>query len=88
MRICDLKQKEIINTCSCRSLGCPSDVEFDIVTGCLTALIASEPGRFCNLLCRETECVIPWKCINQIGEDIILVSIKEEKCLQNDSFRR
>lgn len=84
MRICDLKQKEIINTCTCRSLGCPSDIEFDILTGCLTALVVSEPGRFCNLFCRENECVIPWKCINQIGEDIILVSVKEDHCLRND----
>lgn len=85
MRLCDLKQKEIINTCTCRSLGCPSDIEFDIITGCLTALIVSEPGRLCNFFCRENEYIIPWKCINQIGEDIILVSLKEEKCLRNNA---
>lgn len=84
MRLCDLKQKEIINTCTCRSLGCPSDVEFDIHTGCMTALIVSEPSRLCNFFCRESEYVIPWKCINQIGEDIILVSFKEEKCLRSE----
>lgn len=86
MRICDLKQKEIINTCTCRSLGCPSDIEFDILSGCLTALVVSEPGRLCNLFSRENEYVIPWNCINQIGEDIILVSLKEEKCLKNTPY--
>ena len=84
MRLCDLKQKEIINTCTCRSLGCPSDIEFDIHTGCMTALIVSEPSRLCNFFYRENEYVIPWKCINQIGEDIILVSFKEEKCLRSE----
>ena len=29
MRICELRQKEVINTCTCRSLGCPIDIEFD-----------------------------------------------------------
>ena len=30
MRICELKQKEVINICTCRTLGCPVDVEFAI----------------------------------------------------------
>ena len=40
MRLCELKQKEIINTCTCRCLGCPIDVEFDCKTGQITALVA------------------------------------------------
>ena len=32
MRVCELKQKEIINVCTCKSLGCPIDVEFDCKT--------------------------------------------------------
>ena len=27
MRIIDLKQKEVINTCNCKALGCPVDVD-------------------------------------------------------------
>lgn len=84
MRVCDLKQKEVINTCTCRSLGCPADVEFDCQTGCLTALIVPSPGRFCSLFSRESEYVIPWECICQIGDDIILVNIKEEKCFHKE----
>ena len=79
MRICELKQKEVINTCTCKSLGCPSDIEFDCNTGCITALVMPGPGRFCCLFGKENECVIPWKCICQIGDDIILVSIREDQ---------
>ena len=43
MRICELRQKEVINTCTCRSLGCPIDIEFDCRTSCLSALVL--PGR-------------------------------------------
>ena len=39
MRLCELKQKEIINTCTCRCLGCPIDVEFDCKTGQILSLI-------------------------------------------------
>ncbi|MCI5700321.1 MAG: YlmC/YmxH family sporulation protein [Lachnospiraceae bacterium] len=80
MRLCELKQKEVINVCTCKSLGCPVDVEFDCKSGCLTALIVPGPGRICGLFGRETECVIPWNCIQQVGEDIILAEVNEEKC--------
>ncbi|MDD7729405.1 MAG: YlmC/YmxH family sporulation protein, partial [Clostridia bacterium] len=81
---CELKQKEIINICTCRSLGCPIDVEFDCVTGRLTALIVPGPGKFCTFFGRDSEFIIPWECIRQIGDDIILVEIQEEKCLHKD----
>lgn len=84
MRVCELKQKEVINVCTCRCLGCPIDVEFDCRTSCLTALIVPGPGKFCNIFGRESEYIIPWKCIKQIGTDIILVEIQEEKCCHKD----
>lgn len=84
MRICELKQKEIINICTCKSLGCPIDAEFDCKTSCLTALIAPGPGKFCCFFGRESEVVIPWNCIRQIGEDIILVEIREEDCCKKN----
>lgn len=81
MRLCELRQKEVINTCTCKSLGCPIDVEFDCSTGCLEALIVPVPGKFWSCFCKEAEYRIPWKCICQIGDDIILVKICEEECL-------
>ena len=33
MRICDLKQKEVINVCTCGCIGCVSDVDIDPRTG-------------------------------------------------------
>ena len=50
MRIIDLKQKEVINTCNCKTLGCPVDVEFDPCNGQITALIIPGPGKFCCFL--------------------------------------
>ncbi len=76
MRLIELRQKEIINICTCSSLGCPADVEFNPRTGRITALIVPGPARFCGLLGRENDILIPWECICQIGEDIILVEMQ------------
>ncbi|MDO5798221.1 MAG: YlmC/YmxH family sporulation protein [Eubacteriales bacterium] len=84
MRLCELKQKEIINICTCRSFGCPIDLEFDEKSGKITALIVPGPGRFCCFWGRDSEYVIPWNNVCQIGEDIILVDIKEEKTFRKD----
>ena len=80
MRICELRQKEVINTCPCRSLGCVCDVDIDICTGFVKAIIVPGPAKICCFLGCDTEYIIPWECICQIGADIILVEIEEEKC--------
>lgn len=43
MRISDLKQKEVINAQDCKRLGFVGDVDFDMKSGCMTAIIV--PGR-------------------------------------------
>lgn len=79
MRIEELKRKEVINTCNCRILGCADDVEFDICTGCIKAIIVPGPGKFCGLICSEFEYIIPHQCIVQVGPDIILVKVDEDE---------
>jgi YlmC/YmxH family sporulation protein len=85
MRLSELKQKEVINVQTCRSLGCISDLEIDCKTGCILSLIVPGPGKLCWFLGREFEFCIPWKCIVQIGADIILVDMEEENCRQKCS---
>lgn len=84
MRICELKQKEVINANDCRRLGFVGDVDFDMCTGCLLALIVPGPGCFCGFIGREKEYVIPFCDICQVGDDVILVNVKkkhvEEAC--------
>ncbi len=82
MRICELKQKEVINICDCRRLGIVGDVDFDMETGCLLAIIVPGPGCFCGFLVREKEFVIPFCDIRQVGPDIILVNVDLEKATE------
>lgn len=53
MRVCQLRQKEVINICTCKSLGVPFDLEFDEKTGCVTAIIVPLPGKICGFLGRS-----------------------------------
>lgn len=82
MRICDLRQKEVINQCNCKRLGFVDDVEIDICNGCIVAIIVPGEPKLCGLFGRDSEFIIPFKCIIQIGEEIILVSVKEEEVLK------
>nr|WP_296006752.1 YlmC/YmxH family sporulation protein [uncultured Blautia sp.] len=84
MRMCELRQKEVVNICSCRTLGCPLDIELNPRTGCVEAIIVPVPGKMCGLFGPAAEYVIPFSCIRQIGEDIILVEIQEDKCIKKE----
>ena len=86
MRIYELKQKEVINVTDCRRLGFVGDVDFDIMLGCIMALIIPGPAHICGFLGRETEYVIPFSCVKQIGSDIILVDVREEEVLVKCKF--
>ncbi len=72
-RIVDLRGKEVINVCDGARLGFPYDVELDVITGRVVAIIVPGPGRFLGFFGRSVDCVIPWEAIRRIGDDIILV---------------
>lgn len=86
MRICELRQKEVINICNCERLGCVSDLEIDCETGQVIAIIVPGPCKICGILGRDTEYIIPFPCICQCGPDIILVKVKVEDVLQKCKY--
>lgn len=86
VRIYDLRQKEVINMATCRKLGCVCDVEINLCTGCVTALIVPGRAHICGFLGRESEYVIPFCRVKQIGRDIILVDVCEEEVLVKCKF--
>ncbi len=81
MKICNLKDKEVININDCTILGFVDDIDFDTCTGCVEAIIVPGPPKLCGLFGRDSEYVIPFKCIVKIGPDAILVDICPEKVL-------
>ena len=86
MRICELRQKEVINCRDCQRLGYVADVGFDCDDGCIECLIIPGPCKIWGIIGRDHEYVIPWKCIKQIGPDVILVDVDVEDCFKKIEF--
>ena len=72
-RMGDLRTKEVISVKDGGRLGYVCDVEIDTHTAQITALVVYGRARLFGLLGREEDTVIPWKDIEMIGGDIVLV---------------
>lgn len=86
MRLCELRQKEVINLCDCQRLGYVSDLDFDPVEGTILKLIVPGPCKIWGVIGRDHEYVIDYCSVKQIGPDIIMVDIDVEKCLLKCKF--
>ncbi len=73
-RIAQLKNKDVINESNGAFLGCVDDVEVNIKTACLTAIVIYGRPKFFGLFGKRTDLIIPWGNIRLIGEDTILVN--------------
>ena len=78
-RFSSLKCKEVVNICDGAWLGFVTDVEVDIKNGRIVAIIVPGPCKFFGMIGRRDDFVIPWNCIRQIGDDIILIEVELEK---------
>ena len=72
-RMVELRYKEVINICDGCRIGYVGDVEVLLPEGRVAALVVPGPCRFFGLFGRGEEYYIPWECIKQIGDDIILI---------------
>ena len=78
MRFSEMKQKEVVNICDGRKLGCVVDLEIDCECGEIRAVIAPAPFSFSAVFRGEhTGIVIPWRAVVKIGDDAILVRMEE-----------
>ncbi|MBR5745861.1 MAG: YlmC/YmxH family sporulation protein [Clostridia bacterium] len=68
----DLARKSVISVCDGSVLGSVCDLEIEIPQGCVTALVLPGPGIF-GSLSTKNRVVIPWRNIERIGDDVILV---------------
>lgn len=72
-RIAELRYKEVISVEDGARYGYVGDMEVDLDTGQVRALVVPGRRRFFGLLGREEDKVIPWTAVRRFGEDIILV---------------
>ena len=87
VRLGDLRYKEVINVSDGTRYGYVGDVELDVETGQVRAIVVPGRLRLLGLLGREEEQVFPWQAVRRFGEDIILVE-QEGAHLSNRRGRR
>lgn len=84
---CELRNKEVINLCDGSKLGCPTDFEFCVSDGKITAIVIEGQGGFLGFG-KSDAIVIPWSKIECIGEDAILVKLTPNECCCTDISRK
>lgn len=72
-RIAELRCKEVISVADGSRFGYVGDMEVDLDSGQVRALVVPGRRRLFGLLGREEDRYIPWSCVRRFGEDIILV---------------
>lgn len=68
----DLRSKEVVNLLDGRRLGRICDIVFSAGQGEVLGIVVPYSRR---LFGRNQEVFVPWRCIDKIGEDVILVKI-------------
>ena len=82
VRLCELRDKEVINVCDGERLGNVCDIDFDEKTGQIFTLIIPGPCKVLGILGRDHEYIVPYQCVCRIGSDVVLVQVDTEKCLK------
>lgn len=77
MRYSELKQKEVINICDGRKLGCIVDLEIDPGCGAILAIVVPSPFNLGAVFRGEPSgIVIPWNAVVKLGDDAVLVEME------------
>jgi YlmC/YmxH family sporulation protein len=81
VKISDFQIKDVVNVADGKRLGNIGDIEINLTTGKIEAVVITGSGRVLGFFGRDEDVVIPWKNILKIGQDVILVRYKgsEEK---------
>ncbi|MGD7043604.1 YlmC/YmxH family sporulation protein [Jeotgalibacillus proteolyticus] len=73
MRISELQQKDVVSVSDGKRLGPISDIDINVKTGMIEAIIIQGNGNWKGWFSKGGEVTIPWKDLVKIGNDVILV---------------
>jgi YlmC/YmxH family sporulation protein len=76
VKISEFQIKDVVNVSDGKKLGNIGDIEINLSTGKIEAVIVTGNGKVLGFFGREEDIVIPWKNIIKIGQDVILVRFK------------
>ncbi|SDM03561.1 YlmC/YmxH family sporulation protein [Bacillus sp. OK048] len=76
VKISEFQIKDVVNVSDGKKLGNIGDIEINLTTGKIEAVIVTGNGKVLGFFGREEDIIIPWKNIIKIGQDVILVRYK------------
>ncbi|MCL6573449.1 MAG: YlmC/YmxH family sporulation protein [Bacillus sp. (in: Bacteria)] len=79
VKISEFQIKDVVNVSDGKRLGNIGDIEINLATGKIEAVVISSSGRVLGFFGKDEEVVIPWKNIIKIGQDVILVRFKRSE---------
>lgn len=84
---CELRSKEVVNATDGRRMGRIVDVLFSRNTGVISGIVVPLNRR--GVFSKSQDVFIPWRCVQKIGEDVILVTLTMEangqlSCCENE----
>ncbi len=77
MKISEFQVKDVVSVSNGKRLGNIYDLEINVSTGKIEAIIIQGNAKVMGLFGRDNDIVIPWKQIVKIGTDVILVRHNE-----------
>ncbi len=75
MSYCELKRREVINGSDGRRMGHIVDLVFSVCDGQIKGIILPYGKR--GVFGKSQDLFVPWQCVQKIGEDVILVEIRD-----------
>ncbi|EKN68875.1 sporulation protein, YlmC/YmxH family [Schinkia azotoformans MEV2011] len=73
LTITDFQIKDVVNVADGKKLGNITDLDINLVTGKIDAIIIQTGSKMMGFFGKNDEVVVPWSNIVKIGTDVILV---------------
>ncbi|KAB2337430.1 YlmC/YmxH family sporulation protein [Cytobacillus depressus] len=83
IKISEFQLKDVINVANGKKLGNIGDIDINVQTGNINAIIIGGSGKVLGFFGREEDIIIPWKNILKVGEDVILVRFQNENLMKD-----
>jgi len=74
----DLKNKEVINIYNGKSIGFVDDITLNLEKGTVEGIVIPQSGGgLFSFFNRGSEIIVPWHCIRRIGDEVVLVEMRD-----------
>ncbi|TCS84401.1 YlmC/YmxH family sporulation protein [Tepidibacillus fermentans] len=83
IKISEFQTKDVVNIYDGKKLGTVQDIEIDLKTGRVEALVIPNQGKLFGLFGNGTEYIIPWRNIVKIGLDVVLVKLDDHRSFRS-----